>query len=188
MTAIILVGGKSLRMGQNKAFLRCGDKTFIEHQIDKLSKLFDEIILSANDVNTYSILNIPIVPDITPGKGPLGGICAGLMHAKSFHSFVIACDMPFINESVILYLKELINGFDVVVPQTSRGLEPMHAFYSKNCIAPIRRCIEEEKLRIIDFFPSVNVRIVDEKELAELDAPMQSLVNLNTPGEYKKHF
>lgn len=188
MTAIILAGGKSRRMGRNKAFLKCGDKTVIEHQIDKLGRIFDEIILSANDASIYSALNIPIVPDIVAEKGPLGGICAGLIRSSSFHAFVIACDMPFINEKVILYLKELLDNYDVVVPQTSHGLEPMHAFYSKNCIVPMRRCIEEGRLRIVDFFSEVKVRIVNEKELAGLDASTQSLVNLNTPEEYKKHF
>ncbi len=187
MTAIILAGGKSSRMGYNKAFLKYGGITFIERQISALRKIFSEIILSANEAQAYAGLKIPVVPDVTPGKGPLGGICSGLMRATSFHSFVIACDMPFINEKVILYLKGLAGSYDAVVPQTSRGLEPMHAFYSKNCIQPMQRCIEEGRLRIIDFFPEVKVKIVDEKEFQGLDDSIRSLVNLNTPEEYKKH-
>ena len=174
-------------MGFNKAFLKYGDKTFIEHQIAKLSKIFDEILLSANDPSGYASLNLPIVPDILPEKGPLSGICAGLIRAASSHAFVIACDMPFINEKVILYMKGLIDNYDVVVPQTSRGLEPMHAFYSKNCIQPIYRCLEKGKLRIIDFFSEVKVKIVNENEFKGLDASTQSLINLNTPEEYKKY-
>ena len=187
MTAIILAGGKSRRMGFNKAFLKYGDKTFIEYQIAKLTKIFDEILLSANEPCIYANLNLPIVSDILPEKGPLSGICAGLIRAASSYAFVIACDMPFINEKVILYLKGLIDNYDVVVPQTSRGLEPMHAFYSKNCIQPMYRCLEQGKLRIIDFFSEVKVRIVDEKELKGLDVSIQSLINLNTPEEYKKY-
>ncbi|MBI5678194.1 MAG: molybdenum cofactor guanylyltransferase [Planctomycetes bacterium] len=187
MTVIILAGGKSRRMGSNKAFLKYGATTFIEHQVMMLRKIFDEIILSANDVNAYTSLKLPIVSDIIPEKGPLSGICAGLSRAKSSHAFVIACDMPFINEQLILYLESQINGYDVVVPQTSRGLEPMHAFYSRNCIQPMHRCLEEGRLRIIDFFSEVKVKIVDEKEFAGLDASLQSLINLNTPDEYKKY-
>ena len=187
MTAIILAGGKSQRMGSNKAFLKYGDTTFIEHQVMMLSKIFDEIILSANDANIYTSLKLPVVSDVIPGKGPLSGICAGLKSATSSHAFVIACDMPFVDEKLILYLKSQINGYDVVVPKTSRGLEPMHAFYSKNCIQPMYHCIEEGRLRIIDFFSEVKVKIVDEKEFAGLDASLQSLVNLNTPEEYEKY-
>jgi len=95
--------------------------------------------------------------------------------------------MPFINEKLILYLKSQINGYDVVVPQTSRGLEPMHAFYSRNCIQPMYRCLEEGRLRIVDFFSEVKVKIIGEKEFAGLDASLQSLINLNTPDEYKKY-
>lgn len=187
VTAIILAGGKSRRMGFNKAFLKYRDKTFIEHQIARLSKIFDEIILSANDASVYACLNLPIVSDVIPDKGPLSGICAGLMRSTSSHAFVIACDMPFIDEKVILYLKDQIDSYDVVVPQTSRGLEPLHAFYSKNCIQPMSRCINEGRLRIIDFFSEVKVRIVDELEFKGLDVSTQSLINLNTPEEYEKY-
>lgn len=174
-------------MGFNKAFLPYGDKTFIEHQIARLNKIFDEIILSANDARLYAHLNLPIVSDILPERGPLSGICAGLIRSTSFHSFVIACDMPFIHEKIILYLREQIGGYDVVVPQTSRGLEPLHAFYSRNCIQPMYRCLNEGRLRIIDFFSEVKVKIVDEQEFKELDVPTQPLVNLNTPEEYQKY-
>lgn len=187
MTAIILAGGKSRRMGLNKAFLKYGSTTFIEHQIVMLRNIFDEIILSANDANAYTHLKLPIVSDVLPERGPLSGICAGLSRARSSHAFVIACDMPFINEKLILYLKSLINDYDIVVPQTSRGLEPMHAFYSKNCIQPIYRCLEEGRLRIVDFFTEVKVKIVGETEFAGLDASLQSLINMNTPDEYKKY-
>lgn len=187
MTAIILVGGKSRRMGFNKAFLKYGNTTFIEHQIKRLSKIFNEIILSTNDAGIYAHLNLPIVSDVIPEKGPLSGICAGLVRATSSHAFVIACDMPFIQEKVIMYLKEQIDSYDVVVPKTSRGLEPLHAFYSKNCIQPMYRCLNEGRLRIIDFFPEVKVRIVDEQEFKELNQPAQSLINLNTPEEYENY-
>lgn len=190
MTAIILAGGKSRRMGFNKAFLKYGDKTFIEHQIARLNRIFDEIILSANDASLYTHLNLPIVSDVMPERGPLGGICAGLIRSSSFHSFVIACDMPFIDERVILYLREQIDGYDVVVPRTNRGLEPLHAFYSRNCIQPMYRCLNEGRLRIIDFFSEVKVKIVDEQEFGKLrepDVPAQPLINLNTPEEYQKY-
>lgn len=187
MTAIILAGGKSRRMGSNKPFLKYGDKTFLEHQVAGLGKIFDEIILSANDRDIYAGLNLPVVPDVIPERGPLSGICAGLMRAKSFHSFVVACDMPFIQQDIILYLKGRIDTYDVVIPQTNRGLEPMHAFYSKNCIQPMHRCLMEGKLRIVDFLSEVKVRVIFEEEIRRLNMSLQSLINLNTPEEYKKY-
>ncbi|MBI5308885.1 MAG: molybdenum cofactor guanylyltransferase [Planctomycetes bacterium] len=85
VTAIILAGGKSQRMGSNKALLKYGDTTFIERQIARLSKIFHEIILSANDASIYAHLPLPVVPDVIPGKGPLGGICAGIMRATNYY-------------------------------------------------------------------------------------------------------
>ncbi|KKO17874.1 MAG: molybdenum cofactor guanylyltransferase [Candidatus Brocadia sp.] len=188
MTAIILAGGKSRRMGFNKALLSYDKKTFIEHQIARLKTIFDEIIISANDAAVYAHLNLPIVSDIMPEKGPLSGICAGLIRSSSHHAFVVACDMPFVQEKAILCLREHIGDYDVVVPQTSRGLEPLHAFYSRNCIQPIRQCLDEGKLRIIDFFPMVKARIIHEQEWKELDGSTLSVTNLNTPEEYQKYF
>lgn len=187
VTVIILAGGKSRRMGSNKAFLKYGNKTFIEHQIAKLKTIFSEIIISSNDHNIYEGLNLPVVSDVIPEKGPLSGICAGLLYTKNSHVFVIACDMPFVCENAIMYLKEYTGKYDVVVPQTEYGLEPMHAFYSKKCIQPMYRHIKEGKLRIIDFFSEVNVKVVDKKEFKNLGAIEHPLLNLNTPDEYKKY-
>jgi molybdopterin-guanine dinucleotide biosynthesis protein A len=187
VTAIILAGGKSRRMGSNKALLKYGDTTFIERQIARLSTIFHEIILSANDASIYAHLPLPVVPDIMPGKGPLSGICAGIMRSTNYYTFVVACDMPFISEKVILYLKRFITDYDVVVPRTERGLEPLHAFYSKNCIQPMQQCLKEDRLRIIDFFSEVKVKIVSEDELKAIDPSVQPLINLNTPEEYNTY-
>lgn len=187
VTAIILAGGKSQRMGSNKALLKYGDTTFIERQIARLSKIFREIILSANDASIYAHLPLPVVPDVIPGKGPLSGICAGIMRATNHYTFAVACDMPFLSEKVILHLKKFITDYDVVVPRTERGLEPLHAFYSKNCIAPMQQCLKEGRLRVIDFFSEVKVKIVNEDELKTIDPSIQPLINLNTPEEYNTY-
>lgn len=189
VTGIILAGGKSTRMGTNKAFLAYGNKSFIEIQIDILRHIFREIIISANDFSLYEHLQLPIVPDVMPGKGPLGGICAGLIHSKYSYAFVIACDMPFINKEVIVYMKELVKGdnYDVIVPHTVRGPEPLHAFYSKNCIQTMQRCLEEEDLRMSDFLQKVNVRHVNEEELIKSGKDIKSFINLNTYREYEDY-
>ncbi|MCF6149971.1 MAG: molybdenum cofactor guanylyltransferase [Candidatus Kuenenia sp.] len=189
MTGIILAGGKSVRMGTNKAFLKYGNTPFIEIQIDILRHLFREIIISANDVHLYDYLKLPVVPDVQPGKGPISGICAGLIQAKYSYAFAIACDMPFVNKEVILYMKGLVknNDYDVIVPHTVRGPEPLHAFYSKNCIATMQQCLEEENLRLTDFLKKVNVRHVKVEELMKAGTDIKSFINLNTYKEYEKY-
>jgi len=189
VTAIILAGGKSVRMGTNKAFLTYRNVPFIEIQIEILKHLFQDIIISANDAFLYEYLTLPIVSDVLPGKGPISGICAGLIRSKYPYAFAIACDMPFINKDVIKYIKGLVenNDYDVIVPHTVRGPEPLHALYSKNCIAAMKLCLEEENLRLTDFLKKVNVRHVTVEELIRSGADINSFVNLNTYNEYEKY-
>ena len=185
MNAVILVGGKSSRMGTNKAFLELKGKTFIELQIELLREMFDEISISANTPSEYEYLNLPIFKDIYPGKGPLGGIYTSLINSSSLHTFMLACDMPFVGPELIKHLKDLTKEYDVVIPKSENGLEPLHAFYSKNCIEPIKRELDENNLRIRSFFPQVNVKIVELDSLASSDYFKNSIKNLNTMDDYK---
>ncbi|MDP6924736.1 MAG: molybdenum cofactor guanylyltransferase [Candidatus Scalindua sp.] len=185
MNAVILVGGKSSRMGSNKAFLELKGKTFIELQIELLREMFDEIFISANTSSEYEYLNLPIVKDVFPGKGPLGGIYTSLINSSSLHTFMLACDMPFVGLELIKHLKDLTKEYDVVIPKSEKGLEPLHAFYSKNCIDPIKRALDENNLRIISFFPHVRVKIVELDSLASSDSFKNSIINLNTMDDYE---
>ena len=188
MTAIILVGGKSRRMGTNKAFLTLKGKTFLERQIDILTKIFDNVIISANLPQEYEIFNVPVIVDIYPEKGPLGGIYTGLINSKSFYTFILACDMPFVEKDLITHLVSYTKSreYDVVIPQNGKQLEPLHAFYSKNCIAPIKNQLENNNLRIVDFFSQVKVKKVDMLSFISLNNHKRSLTNLNTMEEYKR--
>ena len=185
MNASILVGGKSSRMGSNKAFLELKGKTFIELQIELLREMFDEIFISANTSSEYEYLNLPIFKDVYPGKGPLGGIYTSLINSSSLHTFMLACDMPFVGPELIKYLKDLTKEYDVVIPNSEKGLEPLHAFYSKKCIDPIKRSLDENNLRIISFFPHVKVKIVELDSMASSDHFKNSIKNLNTIDDYE---
>ena len=185
MNAVILVGGKSSRMGTNKAFLELKGKTFIELQIELLREMFDEISISANTPSEYEYLNLPIFKDIYHGKGPLGGIYTSLINSSSLHTFMLACDMPFVGPELIKHLKDLTKEYDVVIPKSENGLEPLHAFYSKNCIEPIKRELDENNLRIRSFFPQVSVKIVELDSLASSDHFKNSIKNLNTMADYE---
>ena len=185
MNAAILVGGKSSRMGSNKAFLELKGKTFIELQIDLLREIFNDIFISANTSSEYEYLNLSIFKDVYPGKGPLGGIYTSLINSSSLHTFMLACDMPFIGPELINHLKDLTKEYDVVIPKSEKGLEPLHAFYSKKCIDPIKRSLEEDNLRITSFFPHVNVKIVELDNLNLSDCFKNSIKNLNTRDDYE---
>ncbi|MCP4267879.1 MAG: molybdenum cofactor guanylyltransferase [Candidatus Brocadiaceae bacterium] len=185
MTAVILAGGKSSRMGSNKAFLKLKGQTFIELQIELLRKLFDKIVISANTPSEYEYLNLPIIKDLYPDKGPLAGIYTSLINSSSLYTFMLACDMPFVELGLIKHLQDLTQNYDVVIPKSKKGLEPLHAFYSKSCIDPIKKELDANNLRIISFFPHVNVKIVELDSLTVSDSFNNSIKNLNTMEEYE---
>ncbi len=185
MTAVILAGGKSSRMGSNKAFLKLNGKTFIERQIDLLREMFDEIFISVNTPSEYEYLNLPVFKDVYPDKGPLCGIYTSLVNSGSANTFMLACDMPFVESGLIKHLKGFTKEYDVVVPKSERGLEPLHAFYSKNCIDPIKKELDSNNLRIISFFPHVKVKMVELESLSSPDSFKNSIKNLNTRDEYE---
>ena len=109
----------------------------------------------------------------------------GDVFASFQHSFCVACDMPFIKKSLVQYLIEKIDDADVVIPRTKDGLEPLHAIYSKNCVKPIRRMIDEGKSKIVDIYDQVKVKIVDEKDFFRYDPGGESFINVNTPEELR---
>jgi molybdopterin-guanine dinucleotide biosynthesis protein A len=183
ITGIILSGGKSLRMGQNKAFIEIEGVPII-HRISGLFKeLFQEVIIVTNEKELFENLDLKIYTDILPNKGALGGLYTGIYFSKFDYSFCVACDMPFINKSLVQYLAKNIDGEDVIVPRTKDGLQPLHALYSKNCLHPIKRVINQGKYKIIDFYSIVKVRIVEEEEFISLDPSKGSFINVNTPDE-----
>lgn len=184
VTGIILSGGKSIRMGQNKAFIKINGTPIIQRIHTLFKKLFKEIIIVTNEKELFSNFDAKIYSDIIPQKGALGGLYTGLFFSSFKHSFCVACDMPFLNESLITFLLNKIeDNLDVIVPQTEDGFHPLHAIYSKRCIKPIKKIIDENRYKIIELYPLVNVKIVNEKEFLSLDPKKESLININTPEE-----
>lgn len=186
VTGIILAGGKSSRMGRNKALLDFGGRRIIEHTVDLFKSIFPEVIIVTNSPEEYANLGIKTVTDIFPGKGSLGGIYTGLIHSSHDYSFIASCDMPFLRRELIEFLVGLKEGHDVVVPRLKDGYEPLHAVYSKNCINQIEKMIDKGDLRIIGFYPEAEVRDVSEEELAPYLSVPSPFVNINTPEEYEE--
>jgi len=183
ITGIILAGGKSIRMGQDKAFIEINGVPIILRVFAVLDRLFRETIIVASQKETYAELNIPVYSDLVPGQGALGGLYTGLLHSTFPYSFCVACDMPFLDRALIEYLLTRIDQYDAVVPRTSDGLQPLHAIYSKQCLEPIRHLLDLEKTKIMDFYPLIRLHIVDEKDFLTLDPERKSFTNVNTPEE-----
>ncbi|PIQ45996.1 MAG: molybdenum cofactor guanylyltransferase [Deltaproteobacteria bacterium CG12_big_fil_rev_8_21_14_0_65_43_10] len=186
MTGVILAGGKSKRMGTNKAFLEINGQRMIDQIVDIFKNTFEEVILVTNSPIEYLHLDLRIVTDLVPNKGALGGIFTGLFYASFHHIFVTACDMPFLNKGFIDYMVSKAGNFDAVVPLSSDGLEPLHAIYSKRCIRHIETQLESDDLKITNFYPKVRVKEISHHEILSFDPKSSLFFNINTTEDMEK--
>jgi len=186
ISGIILSGGKSIRMGENKAFIKIDGVPIINRICDLFKELFQEVIIVTNQQDIFRHFGSKIYSDLIPDKGALGGLYTGLFFATFHYSFCVACDMPFIKKSLVQYLIKNIEDEDVIIPRTKDGLQPLHAIYSKKCLDPIKSTIDEGKFKIIDIYDLVKVKIVEENGFLSLDPIRESFINVNTPEELSR--
>jgi molybdopterin-guanine dinucleotide biosynthesis protein A len=186
VTGIILAGGKSRRMGRDKAFLPFGQGVLIERVIAALQGVVDAILLITNTPELYRRFGLPMFADVIPEAGSLGGIYTGLVHANTPYSLCLACDMPFVKPDFLRLLCAVAPEADVVIPRNAEDFQPLCAVYSQACREPIRHCIERGRLKITGFFDQVRVRVIEGEELARYDPQDVMFFNANTPEEYEQ--
>jgi molybdopterin-guanine dinucleotide biosynthesis protein A len=160
-----------------------GGKPLVSHVLEKLQALFEDVLIVTNEPVRYEPFDVTVVSDILRGAGSLGGLWTALVHAKAERCFVVACDMPFLNAAVIQRMLGECEGYDVVVPVLKDELQPLHAVYSKRCIAHIEERIARGEFRIFDFYPRVPTLHLEENVWKELDPKHRSFANINTPDE-----
>ncbi len=192
ISSVILAGGKSKRFGKNKAFLKIGGKILIDQIVEKTGRLSNEIIIVTNILKKFyylhkkfDYLNVKLTKDIIESKGSLGGIYTGLYIAKNKSILVVACDMPFLNIPLIKHIISYSQDYDVIIPKINNFFEPLHAIYSKKCLKPIKKLIDENNLKIIDFFKDVDVKFIDKNEIEKFDPDFLSIFNINTLEDLK---
>lgn len=185
-SAAILAGGRGKRLIPHKGLLKLGDKTIIAREIGLLGAIFSEIIIIANQPEYYKGFKLKVFSDIILNKGALGGIYSALKHSKTPYNFITGSDMPYPNAAFIKYMAGFLKNYDVVVPEFAGQLEPLYAFYSKDCISVIENQFHKNDLRIQDLFTLVATKIIDQKKVLEFDPQGLSFTNINTPEEYTK--
>jgi len=176
-----------LRLGHEKALETIDNRSLLEWVVCNLSSFdSDIIIVTAKEQSFPQFTNYPkfrIVTDIYPGKGPLGGIYSGLAVSDSFYNLVVGCDMPFLNQALLHYMIQLSANVDLVVPRLGDMIEPLHAVYSKGCLAPIECLLKQGNLQVNDLFTLVKVRYVDAEEIDRFDPKHLSFFNINTEAD-----
>jgi molybdenum cofactor guanylyltransferase len=159
-TAILLAGGKSLRMGTDKGLMPFNDKPMILHAIGLLMGVFPSLIIISND-ERYHEFGFPVFKDEIPDAGPAGGIVTGLIHSPTDWNFVMACDLPYMNFELITLLRQQLGDFDAVVPYHDNLPEPLCAFYNKSSLAEFRKNITNQKFKIQDTLAALRINKVD---------------------------
>ena len=190
-TAIIMAGGDSRRMGRDKAGLRLGDQTLIEHVASALKPVFRKVRVSVRRHRPE--IALPQICDLVPDAGPLAGLCASLAQVASARTeatawvFVIATDMPFLQSRLIERLAQERDGFDAVVPVVGGHPQALAAFYSTSALATLQGVLAGEgKHSLRAALERLNVCYVDQSRLLESDPGLRSFIDLDTPKEFDR--
>ena len=180
---MILAGGRSKRMGQQKAFLLLRGRPIFEYVLETCRSIFDEIIVVARHTEAFGPYRVKVFEDLIDA-GVLGGLYTGLLLAPTPYVFCVACDMPFLRQELVHYLLSIKDGYDAIVPRAPDGLHPLCAIYHRNCLGPISEGIAEGQKRVISFLPRVRAKICDPEEIRKVDPDFLSFFNINTPEDF----
>ncbi len=185
LTGIILAGGQSSRMGTDKALIRFGNKTLIEHACELIRQFCREILISANNLNKHFLPEYQTFADEIQGLGPIGGIYTCLKHSGTKENLLVAVDIPFINSGLLQYLLSHTDEAELVMPRVRGGnVEPLCAVYNKSVVRHLETMIAEKDLKVQHLMHRCSIKILEISE--ELDFYNDRLFfNVNTPDDLK---
>ena len=190
LSLVIQAGGRSTRMGQDKALMPFLGTPLIERVLTRLESLADEVIITSNRPEVYRYRGIRLLPDVIPERGALGGLLTALTGARHSLVAVVACDLPFANRSILAAARDRLlaeASLDAVIPRTERGLEPLHAVYRREaCLPPVQAAIKADQWRAIAWHPQANIATIEGQALQTLDPRGLAFRNVNTPEELQQ--
>ena len=184
-TGVILAGGMNKRFsGEKKAFIKVGGIRILDRIFGIFHELFKEVILVTNSPLQYLEWDVCIVRDLFPVRSSLTGIHAGLFFSNHSHAFFSASDTPFLKKELVETIVSSIGPkTEVIVPETSAGLEPLCAVYSKKRIHTIEKLLDRHNFKIQSVFKGVGIQKIPESRLRETDSDLLSFFNINTPED-----
>jgi molybdopterin-guanine dinucleotide biosynthesis protein A len=189
LTVCIQAGGQSSRMGEDKALKSFLGRPLIQRVIERLTPIAHEVIVTTNRPDDFSFLGIRLFPDLKPDRGALGGLYTAIASATHPHVAVVACDMPFASPRLIEAMSRVLveKEADVVIPKSDHHYEPLHAVYRRETSLPaIESAIEEDKWKVIAWFPQVKVHTLSPDDVLKFDPAGLAFWNVNTPEEFAK--
>jgi molybdopterin-guanine dinucleotide biosynthesis protein A len=183
---VIQAGGQSRRMGIDKALIQFHGQPLIWRLVQRMRSLGDELLVITNHPETYGFLDVPLISDVRPGRGALGGLFTALMAASNPLVGMIACDMPFASPALLAAQREILAGthWDAVIPKNEEGLEPFHAVYRRDtCLPAVEVALDHDKWRVDAWFPQVKIHFLPLEEVRLYDPDGLAFRNLNTPED-----
>jgi molybdopterin-guanine dinucleotide biosynthesis protein A len=185
VTGVLLAGGNSRRMGEDKRYLVVGEQTLLERGLAVLRSIFQEVLVVIAQDSLPLNVDARIVRDLEPDCGSLGGLYTGLTQATTPYIFVVACDMPFLDPAVITQFTSRRASADIVIAKLAARLHPMHALYGKGCLPVLEQMIRARQLKIQEMVShaSLHVRYVTDADLLTIDPSGRSFQNVNTPAD-----
>lgn len=184
---VILAGGKSSRMGENKSFLKVDGTPSVERVINTMSKVTDKRILITNDFAAYEHLGLQQYSDRYQDKGPLAGLETAFYHTDGEWYVIAACDMPFVHEDIFTYLLSFRSeDVDAIIPNVDGRDHPLSGIYKRSALPAIQKQIAANNLRVRSFFSDINVVTVDDFSMFDEQIVTKHFFNMNNPEQYKE--
>jgi molybdopterin-guanine dinucleotide biosynthesis protein A len=184
VSAAILAGGQSRRMGSDKAALLLAGEPLLLRVVRRLRMVTPDVSIIGPPERASLAPGVPILPDRWPQQGPLGGLATALQAMAGETVLVVSCDMPFLNRALLGYLLSLTPGYDAVVVRADGKAHPLHAVYQKRCLPVLEAQLQLGELQVQRFLARLAVRFVEDAELDRFDPGHLSIFNANTPEEW----
>ncbi len=196
MSAAVVAGGQSSRMGTDKALLRLSPDRppLLQVVLDRIDAVASERFIVASDRPQYERFLVPVVPDRYPRAGTLGGIATALATATTDRCLVVGCDMPFLNIDLLQWMTQQGQGADIVIPvvpgESRQGsgmiYQTLHAIYRRTCLPAIERQLAASERQVIRFFSEVQVHPIDVAQIQRFDPDLRTFFNANTPAALER--
>jgi len=197
ITGIILSGGKSSRMGENKSLMKINDSTMIERVVNLMKSYFTEVILITNTPDEYEFLNISLYEDIFTYRGPLAGIHSGLHHSETERNFIISCDIPLMTGEIIKYLIEYETDKPITICKADGFIQQLAGLYSKSVLPNAEKLLKENienetrsesqtkrKCKVLSLIDVAGAQIINVEKLSFYEEG--TFFNMNRPEDYQK--
>ncbi len=185
VTGAVLAGGRSSRLGRDKALLTVGGEALLARAVRTMATVCGEVLVVGPPEREAVTPGVRVLADERPGVGPLGGIATALRAMRGARLLAVATDMPLLNANLLRYLLDLSGDVAVVLPRVDGRTQQLHAVYAHSCLTIIDDQLARDDFKIDRFFASVRVRVVEEEEMRRFDPDLRSFRNINTEDDWQ---